>query len=264
MAQNIHPPQEELEYLLQKERALFQGDKALPADITSKWLFDNSYDETAEALRVTLDSPFGLDSIYIEGEYVPPATGTGLLTGGVKDSDNTFMPFQFTDEGLLRTDTTVSVSLPPGLEVEIDALDGDTIGIFGFVDGNTANPPVGVNVTASGVLRTTSSFSDNTISVFAEASLGAGTTTVVTYTVPAGKTFYLLDAKGAGEEDANLRLQINSSTISLRKLSWTNRNVDFQYSGGLKLSAGDIIDLTVTHSGAASCDFNGSIYGELI
>ena len=264
MAQTLHPPQEELEFKRHDHGPYFTSEKALPADIISRWLHDNAYDVTAEALRVTLDSPFGLDSIYIEGEYVPPATGTGLLSGGVKDSDNTFMPFQFTDEGLLKTDTTVSVSLPPGLEVEIDALDGDTIGIFGFVDGNTANTPVGVNVTASGVLRTTSSFSDNTISVFGEASLASGTTTVVTYTVPAGKVFYLLDAKGAGEVDANLRLEVNSSTISLRKLSWTNRNADFQYSGGLKLSAGDIIDVTVTHSGASSCDFNGSIYGELI
>ena len=264
MAQTLHPPQEELEFRRHDHVPVEVPAKARPADIISKWLFDNAYDQTAEALRVTLDSPFGLDSIYIEGEYVPPATGTGLFVGGVKDSDNTFMPFQFTDAGLLKTDTTVSVTLPPGIDVEIDALDGDTIGIFGFVDGNTANPPVGVNVTASGVLRTTSSFSDNTISVFGEASLASGTTTVATYTVPAGKTFYLLDAKGAGEVDADLRLEVNSSTIALRKLSWTNRNADFQYSGGLKLSAGDIIDLTVTHSGAGSCDFNGSIYGELI
>ena len=52
MAQSIHPPQEELEYQLQRPKPVPSTPKSRPGDITSKWFFDNVFDQAEEALRI--------------------------------------------------------------------------------------------------------------------------------------------------------------------------------------------------------------------
>ena len=261
MASFQKPPQEELEYQFRGERPLFQGTKALPADIISKWLNDHVYDPNTQSLRVTMDSPFGDDVVYTENEYADPLTRLGILVGGVDADTDEFKSLKFDDEGRLMVDAAISIQNVE-LEVEIDVLDGDQIGVWGYEDGNTSFP-VPLNLTSEGYLQTTVVGSSDMSIIFDDGVFSGGVEhSLVSFTVGAGQEFYIDKVSGEGRVDGLFRLKINNSTIEQRRNNWSQRNVDFLYAKGLPLNAGDIVELTVEHNQLTSFPFSGTIYGE--
>lgn len=97
--------------------------KSRPGDITSKWFFDNVFDQAEEALRIISgDSP--TDYIYTENEATNSLTRRGILTGGIKP-DDTFSSLNLTSDGRLKVDTSISIQdieLDVGLEHANDSV----------------------------------------------------------------------------------------------------------------------------------------------
>jgi len=96
-------------------------------------------------------------------------------------------------------------------------------------------------------------------------------TTVVTYTVPAGKTFNVLGAVGSGAADGLFTLYINSTKVAKAGSSFQGRAVFFNFvEVGLPAVAGDVVRLEVENqevsppwSGSAFA-YWGNIFGQLI
>lgn len=93
------------------------------------------------------------------------------------------------------------------------------------------------------------------------ASVAASTlTSVVTYTVPAGKTFFLKHIEASGENRATFTVEINATVERKRQTYQPIFNTDFLFYN-LRLSAGDIVTLRVFHTRGTAADFNGTILG---
>jgi len=254
------PPQDELEFELYEDKHPESPILAHPADITSRWFFDNVYEVGDKALRVTLDSPFGIDVLYQEAEFADPLTREGFLFGAVDDDDK-WRSLHITDDGRLKVDAEISLSTAE-LDVELSALDGDNVGIFGYVDGNINNP-IPLNLTSNGEIKVVSVLSPDTGLVYDEGIFAAGPEHVVTtYSIPSVSKFSLLSVKATGRSNAIFRLKINSTTIELKRNSWSDRNIEFEYSRGLSLNIGDVIALTIQHNELTSIPFNATIYWE--
>ena len=150
--QSVHPPKEELEFQLQREIPVNNPPKARPADIISRWLNDNVFDPTAEALRVTLNSASG-DPIYLDGELTNDPTRYGNLIGAIK-SDDTFHALKMTDADRLMVDAELSLQ-DIDLEVNLDAAN-DSVAIKDRVTGNLLkvedDGSINANVAVSGIL----------------------------------------------------------------------------------------------------------------
>lgn len=91
-------------------------------------------------------------------------------------------------------------------------------------------------------------------------------TTVVTYTVPTGKTLYFISGSFSGQNLALFTLYINGAQEGIRRTYWGNFNgtFDFTSGAGIKVSAGNIIKITVIHNRPAAGDFDGTLYGVLM
>lgn len=261
MVNKYTPPQEELEYRLGQDLPLFQGDIALAADITSKWFRDNVYDAGPQALRVTMDTPFGDDIVYLEGEYADPADRLGILTGGIDPVTNEFQALRIDDEGRLLVDAAVSIQ-NIDLTVDIDATDGDSIGLYGYENGDT-NFVTPINVTSEGFFKVVQAGNEDMSVIYDEGTFSGGIEhTVVDFTVAPGAEFNMNRVSGTGRTDAIWRVKINGSTIESKRNNWSERNVNFIYSKGLPLNAGDTVSLTIEHAQLTSKPFSGTIYGE--
>lgn len=236
-------------------------DKSKPADIVSRWLHDYVYSDNARALRVTLDTPFSVDSIFREGEYSPPDVREGLLIGGIDNSD-AFKSIRISDDGRLLVDSRISLSITE-LEIEVDAEDGDSVGVYGYVNGNKEQPTP-LSVTEEGVLRVVSSSSTDTLSVFGEVNtIAEEEVVVVTYTVGANKTFTLLSATASAMTDVTFYLRISSNNIDAQRTAWTSRNVKFDcFSLGLPVNSGDTIEIIGVAHKLTGKPMNARIYGE--
>ena len=239
-----------------------------PANIYTKWLFDYVYQPGGVgggALRVTLDNPLAPpDSIFNGGEIVDINTPNyqGLLVGGYTEATGEFVGLEFDSNNRLKVNAEITIQSVE-LEIEVDALDGDTVGVFGFVGGNTATTPVGINVTTDGAVRVVTSLNGVETISYNEVSVPDGIETVVmTYTVPLATDFQVVKVDASGDADAKFRLKKNGSILSTKRNSWANRNVDFEFSYGLKMVAGDIIEVTVEQNNGEAFDFNASFYGE--
>jgi len=255
------PPQDILKYKLRGDKPLFQGDKALPADIVSKWLNDYVYEPNTQALRVTMDSPFGSDIVYKEDEFADPLTRLGLLTGGVDILTNEYTALRLTGDGRLMVDAAITIQ-NVDLDVEIDVLDGDQIGIWGYEDGNTGSP-IPINLTSEGFLQVSVVGNENMGIIYDEGTLSGGVEhSLVSHTVTAGQEFNLARISGTGRTNGIFRVKVNGTTIETKRNAWTDRNVEFVYTKGLPLTAGDTVELTVIHNQLTSTPFSGTIYGE--
>lgn len=235
---------------------------SIPADITSRWFHDYVYEHPARALRVVMDTPYGPDVVYKEAEYADPLTRLGLLVGGIDEQDE-FQSLSLTDDGRLKVDAHLSLSTTE-IEVEIDVLDGDRIGIWGYQDADL-NLPTPVNVTSAGEVRVEVTANDNVDYLFNETSIPSGAeTAIISYTIPASNNFHLYNATATGGADALFRLKINTDTVSIKRNNWCDRNMIFDFSKGLKIEEGDVISVTVFHSESTSIPFSSTIYGELV
>ena len=238
-----------------------------PANIISKWMFDYVYEPGGVgggALRVTMDNPMAMDTVYSGGEIVDIVTPdySALMVGGYTEGTGEFVGLCFDDNNRLKVNAEITIQ-SVNLEVEIDALDGDTIGIFGFVGGDTGTTPIGVNVTPDGAVRVVTSLNGVETTQYAEVSVPTGIeTTVLTYTVPVATEFQVVQVDASGEADGDFVLKKNGGILTKKRNSWADRNVEFKFDYGLKLLAGDVISVHVTHANDANCLFNASFYGE--
>lgn len=261
MATKQCPPQEELEYQIRGDKVLFTGDKALPADIISKWLNDHVYEEPVKALRVTMDTPFGSDIVYLENEYADPSTRLGLLTGGIDPVSDEYHALRVGSDGRLLVDAAITIQ-DVEIVVEIDVLDGDQIGIWGYENADS-NFPVPVNVTSNGEVRVLNVLNSDMGTIYNEGTYsGSIEHSLVSHTVSPGEAFNLVKISGEGRTDAIFRVKVNSLMIERKRNNWTERNVVFNYSRGIPLVPGDTIELTIEHNQLTSKPFSGSIYGE--
>jgi hypothetical protein len=240
-----------------------------PADITSRWLHDYCYNNGGSvngALRVALSgSAFGTDVVYDGGSAVDIITPDykGLMVGGYIYGTGEFTAFTFDADQRLRVDAEVSFSATE-LDVNIDALDGDSAGIWAYPDGNAANTPVPVNSTADGVIRTVTGFVGIETILYNEVSVLTGAeTTVLSYVVPVATDYHAISIPCSGEADGIFILKKNGATIGKKRNSWSQRNVDFEFEYGLKFQAADVISVSVLHVNDGACLFNASFYGEV-
>jgi len=234
---------------------------AKPADIISKWLNDHAYDHNAKALRVTLDTPFSPDAIYGEAEYADPLTRLALLGGGIDKHTDEFRAFRMTSAGRLCVDADITIQ-SVDLAVEIDVLDGDRVGVYGYENGNSTLP-VPLNLTADGYVRVLNVLNSNTKNIYGEGVLPSGLDQViVSHTIPIGQSLNVIKVSASGETDAIFKVKVNNTPIEGKRNAWTDRNVHFNFAQGLHLVSGDTIDITAKHADIISFDFNASIYGE--
>lgn len=234
---------------------------AKPADIISKWLHDHVYDDPAKALRVTLDSPFSPDAIYKEAEYADPITRLGMLTGGVDALTDEFRALRMTADGRLMVDADITIQ-SVDLAVEIDVLDGDRVGVYGYVN---ADPlvPVPLNLTSQGYVRTLNVLNSDTKNFYGEGVFSAGTEQViVSHTIPAGKSLNVLKVSASGDTNSLFKIRVNGTPLEAKRNAWTDRNVTFKYGQGFHLVSGDTIEVTALHQDDLSLNFNATIYGE--
>ena len=173
---------------------------------------------------------------------LPPYNGSsvdyrGLLVLGRNTSGNA-QPFEFDASGnLLVSNLDVPLST---LETTLTAIKADLDEIVGASTSETF--------------------------VYGEqlAVASGSTVTLVSYTVPAGQTFYLHRVEASGDTVGLYVVADSISTVCKRRSSYAVYNVDFGISTGIPFSAGDVLTLVVTNEGSASADFNGTIYGKLV
>ena len=238
-----------------------------PADITSRWFHDYVYYEGGPgggALRVTMDNPLAIDVVYTSGEVMDIVTPDykGFLVGGYVYTTGAYQAFNFDDMGRLRVDAEISIQATE-LDVNIDALDGDSVILFGHEDGFTGNTPIPINITGDGAVRVVQSFAGAETLLYNELSVPAATETqVISYTVAVATDFHALTIMCSGEADGDFILKKNGAVRAKKRNSWADRNVDFQFPFSFKLQAGDVISVHVLHNNDNACLFNASIYGE--
>lgn len=89
-------------------------------------------------------------------------------------------------------------------------------------------------------------------------------TNIVSYTVPAGKTSYLIRAEASGENIAKFSLYLNNDNLSTRRTNFGgDLTTDWDFTSGvnrpLKLNAGDVVLMTLLHMRPNPGDFEGRI-----
>ncbi len=87
-------------------------------------------------------------------------------------------------------------------------------------------------------------------------------TTVVSYTVPVGKTLYLKKAEASGNNRAKFTVKIAGSAEAIKRTWHSDFNVEFDWSN-LAVSAGVTILIEVEHNRSATNEFDGRILGSL-
>jgi len=89
-------------------------------------------------------------------------------------------------------------------------------------------------------------------------------TEVVQYTVPAGKYLVVGAVMASSTNRAEFEVLVNGAVIAKKRMSLTEFNTDFSFPQGVKVTAGQVVKLVGTNSGAGNCDMNGTIHARLI
>jgi len=90
-------------------------------------------------------------------------------------------------------------------------------------------------------------------------------TTIISYTVPAGKNFYIINFSGKGTAKATFSLKVNGSVQSKKDMDVSDRNPigEFSHAFGLKTSVGDLILVTVTNTSSVLGNYQANLHGGL-
>ena len=135
------------------------------------------------------------------------------------------------------------------------------------VDGNTAVNTIArqkpgdiynVNVVEDGDDGTAINVYDDVSSV-AQSSA----TTILTYVVPALKTFYFKNASVSGTNIATYTVKVDGGTQDLKRTYWGMFNETFSFEK-YKINSGETITVEVIHERPNSGDFNAKIVGNLV
>lgn len=99
------------------------------------------------------------------------------------------------------------------------------------------------------------------------SSLASGSnTTIVSYTVPAGKTFFLQHCEVSGENIAVYTVEVASIVQALKRTYWGGSfNEEFKFDDenarGLSVSSSGVVTVKVIHQSATTGDFDARILG---
>lgn len=89
--------------------------------------------------------------------------------------------------------------------------------------------------------------------------------TITSYTVPMGKTFFFLGFLASGNTNALFKLYVNSDVVLAGRSSVANLTLSLNFPvSPLQLEAGSTIILKTIHDTNASCDFEGTILGYIV
>lgn len=151
------------------------------------------------------------------------------------------------------------------LEVAINATD-DNIAIKDPSTGNILhinnNGSINTNVTVTPVAQGDAISSYNEVTSVASGIL----TTILTYTVPIGKTFYLNRADISGTNISEYTIQLNSVVNNKKRTFYGNLNENFDYTmggneNGFPIVTGTIVTITTMHNRPSLGDFNARLQG---
>lgn len=96
------------------------------------------------------------------------------------------------------------------------------------------------------------------------SSLASGTlTTILSYTVPVGKTLAMGKVEVSGCNVADYIVEIDGSTKGKRRTYFGNFNADFEYKG-LEIATGLVVRVRVIHSRPSAGDFDATLIGSLL
>lgn len=219
---------------------------------------------------VILDNDIRLKFLR-DAEYSPAPPLVGML-----GDEQTLL--QCTSDGKLLVEASLTVESITIGSVQDQAQ--DALGHFQFLQVETdpvtsryallTNDPrltftgtaLNVNVAAEADTATqVAKYDDTGVSPIA----GGGSGTIVSYTVPAGKTFNLRHASASGDNIAEYTLKVNGSPLVHKRTWFTDYNAEFFFEsndgGGYVGNAGDIFTLEVSNFRPTPGDFNGTIFG---
>jgi hypothetical protein len=158
------------------------------------------------------------------------------------------------------------ILLNGAVEVAIDA-STDNIAIKDFTSGNVLkiNADGSINVDVA-LIPPTAGASISQYSEVNGVALGA-TVTVLTYTVPTGKTLELTRVEFSGDCIAEFDLELNTVVNDRKRLHWTSFNNSFNYlnsQNGYSLVAGTVIAILATNKSPRNvASFNATLQGVL-
>ncbi len=87
--------------------------------------------------------------------------------------------------------------------------------------------------------------------------------TVVSYTVPVGKTFVLYEVSGTSTNKSKFSVEVDGAEVKRKNNYYTDYNVDFRFYGA-DFTEGQVITLKIFHNRGSSADLQGSIIGREI
>lgn len=172
------------------------------------------------------------------------------------------------DKDRLRIDGNYTSTIDGQLEVAIDSSE-DSIAIKSPTTGNTLEPNADGSINV--VLNGTPAVNTLVVSTFSTAAAVASgvETTIVTYTVPVGKTSILERLEFGGENVGSYNLYLNGGLINrVRTYFGGDFSTRMEFTGGsaegLPLIAGDIIILRILHTRPFVGNFEGRIQTVLV
>jgi hypothetical protein len=96
------------------------------------------------------------------------------------------------------------------------------------------------------------------------SSLASGTlTTILSYTVPVGKTLAMEKVEVSGCNVADYVVEVDGAIKGKRRTYFGNFNADFDYKG-LQVAAGLVVRVRVIHSRPTTGNFDASLIGSLL
>lgn len=158
---------------------------------------------------------------------------------------------------------SLAVTIVNALPLSVGDIEIGAVNILSASD-QTINP--GTEETLLAILAALGGAGGGSLNLFNEANAvpAATPTKIVELTVPAGKTFKLLEVHASGTNVANFWVVVDG-TIQARKRSYyTHYNVDFTFPGvGLEVSAGKKVSVHVQHTQVDVGDFDANLFGAL-
>lgn len=171
--------------------------------------------------------------------------------------------------GRLRVDAAITAPLDVNGEVLVDirATDGDSVLVYGTINGQPTGTPQVLKVNPDGSINinTDSPTAKTVNSLFGSiSSVGNGIlTTILSYTVPISKLDYLSLIEVSGSNMAQFEVYINGTLSARRRTSLTEYNSQFNFlvdsEIGLSLISGTILQIMVIQNRPDLGDYEARI-----
>ena len=180
-------------------------------------------------------------------------------------------PLSLTTSGALRVDgsaTTQPISasslpLPTGAATSSNQV--TELSYLATIATNTTELPAGTNLIGHVIVDPVPAAANLNVFVENLSVSPNSTTTLFTYTVPAGVTYNLNGFIGWGTYDGEFLVKLNGSNVGGGWSSPTNRTLSIDYGNTpIIATTGDVITITITNYATASQTFRLNVLGELL